>query len=64
MLKKLEVKSTEAILKAIDEDNATGPDQLPGRILKACAAELAVPITILAQKMLSGGEWPDCWRDH
>ena len=62
--KLLRCKKTEAILKKIDVDKSTGPDQLPGRVLKACARELALPITMLAKQMLVQGVWPDCWRDH
>ena len=60
----LKTKATEAILKGLDPDKATGPDSLPGRILKMCASELALPVTKLAREMLKRGEWPDCWRDH
>ena len=60
----LRTKATEAILKGLDPDKATGPDSLPGRILKMCASELALPVTKLAREMLKRGEWPDCWRDH
>ena len=61
---KLLATVTEDILKQINEDKATGPDQLPGRILKRCAEELAGPITLLIERMLHLGEWPDCWRCH
>ena len=60
----LRVKKTAAILKDINIDKATGPDKLPGRILKMCADELAAPITHLARRMLAEGIWPDCWREH
>ena len=60
----LRVKATEKILKALDQDKATGPDGLPGRILKECAEELALPVTILAKRMLVLGSWPECWRYH
>ena len=58
------MKKTAAILKDINIDKATGPDKLPGRILKMCADELAAPITHLARRMLAEGIWPDCWREH
>ena len=60
----LRVKTTASILKALNVDKATGPDHLPGRILKECADELAEPVTQLARHMLQAGVWPDCWRDH
>ena len=55
---------TEQILKDINPDKATGPDMLPGRILKECAEVLALPITLLARQLLAMGCWPDCWRVH
>ena len=60
----LRVRKTKAILKKINPDKATGPDQLPGRILKECADELAYPVTLLARQMLKLRQWPECWRDH
>ena len=53
-------KSTLKILKDIDIEKATGPDLLPGRILKECAEELAHPITQLVKQMLAQGTWPEC----
>ena len=55
---------TRAILRAIDADGATGPDGVPGRILKECAEVLAAPVTLLVKMMLLQGEWPDIWREH
>ena len=55
---------TARILKDIREDSATGPDGLPGRILKRCYSVLGVPITKLARRMLHEGVWPRAWRVH
>ena len=41
---------------------ATGPDELPARILKECSEPLSVPITKLARRLLHQGVWPECWR--
>ena len=60
----LRVSATRKILQDINADKSTGPDSLPGRILKECAEELAAPITLLAKRLLVLGEWPDCWRRH
>ena len=57
-------KDTEQILKDINSDKATGPDLLPGRILKECASVLSLPITLLARRLLDLGKWPECWREH
>jgi len=55
---------TLRILKQLSVDSATGPDQIPARILKECARELALPITLLVRSMLREGCWPMCWRVH
>ena len=52
------------LLEKLDENTATGPDRLPARILKRCADELALPVTLLARQLLSEGRWPKCWRTH
>jgi hypothetical protein len=51
-------------LQALDESSGTGPDLLPARMLKNCAEELAYPILMLTQMILSSGQWPACWREH
>ena len=48
------------VLKQLDEDSATGPNGLPAKVLKKCAAELATPIARLVRKMLNEGVWPKC----
>ena len=52
------------VLSKLAADSATGPDKLPTRILKRCAAQLATPLLFLARQILDTGEWPDCWRTH
>jgi hypothetical protein len=60
----LRLRWATRILKGIREDSATGPDGLPGRILKRCHTALAIPITKLARRMLHEGVWPEAWRIH
>ena len=52
------------ILRDLDEHSGTGPDFLPARILKRCATELALPVNVLAKKLLDESRWPECWRSH
>ena len=52
------------MLANIDEGRATGPDGIPGVILKRTRRELAAPITRLARRLLTLGAWPDIWRYH
>ena len=61
---RLRVRTVKKLLAALDEHSGTGPDRLPARILKSCAAELALPVTLLARKLLAAGRWPSCWRTH
>ena len=42
------VDAAEKMLQALNVDSGTGPDQLPARILKYCAKQLALPLTLLA----------------
>ena len=52
------------ILKALREDSSTGPDQLAARLLRKCAAVLAVPIALLVRIILKHGIWPESWKLH
>ena len=52
------------ILKEINPDSATGPDQLPGRILRECACQLAKPLSMLVKRIIAMGNWPNAWREH
>ena len=53
-----------AELKHLDPDKATGPDTLPGRILKRCAWELSIPIVLISRRCLREGCWPSTWKRH
>ncbi len=61
---RLRVRTVLKLLKVLDEHSGTGPDRLPARILKRCANELALPVTLLTRKLLAEGRWPQCWRTH
>lgn len=53
-----------ATLKALNGRSATGPDLVPTRVLKECAAELAKPLETLARRVLEAGRWPEAWVLH
>ena len=55
---------TLQVLNALKVDSGTGPDMLSTKILKHCAKSLALPITMIARKILSVGVWPECWKTH
>ena len=50
------------ILDHLDENKATGPDDISGRILKECARELTPSITKLCNISLSLGIFPQSWK--
>ena len=51
------------LLSNINVNKATGPDGIPGRILKICAMEYADIYRLLFQASLDQGIIPDDWRD-
>ena len=52
------------VLKKLTVGKASGPDNLPIRIFKECAAELAPAIAILVRFLLRHRLWPSQWRMH
>ena len=58
-----EEKAKDTLAK-LREDSGTGPDLLPARILKQCAAVLAKPVQMLTLCILSAGVWPELWLQH
>ena len=61
---RLRVRDVRKILRDLDEASGTGPDFLPSLILRRCAHELALPVTLLSRLCLNEGRWPACWRLH
>ena len=51
-------------LSNLNSNCATGPDDVPARFLRECSEELARPLVLLTELILSSGEWPDIWRVH
>jgi hypothetical protein len=50
------------LLQGINENKATGPDNIPGKFLKICSYELHEIFTILYQNSLNCGKIPDEWK--
>ena len=57
---RLRVRTGRKLLRSLNKRLSTGPHRLPARILKICCAELALPVTLLARKLLNDGRWPAC----
>ncbi|CAJ1069817.1 hypothetical protein Bbelb_118400 [Xyrichtys novacula] len=55
-------KDVRNILRKLDPGKATGPDEIPTRVLKECTAELASPLCHLFQLLFSRGLFPDQWK--
>ena len=52
-----------SLLKNINSSKAPGPDQIPNRILKECATELAPGLTCIFKTSLSSGCLPQNWTN-
>ena len=50
------------ILNSLNPAKANGPDNISNVVLKKCSAELAEPITMLINKSLSSGVFPEEWK--
>ena len=54
--------TVKAILLSVNKHKACGPDNISARIIRACAAELTVPVTKLCQLSLEQGVFPKIWK--
>ena len=61
---RIRVREVGKLLKKLDVHSGTGPDRLPCRLLKTLCEVVALPVTLLARKLLADGRWPTCWREH
>ena len=55
-------KDINRLLKGLKPDKASGPDQIPTRVLKECSAELASPLCRLFSRCFSSGIFPSQWK--
>jgi len=61
---RIRVRDVLRVLNKLREDSATGPDYLSTCILKRCAAVLALPLVLLARRILQTRRWPQIWTSH
>ena len=52
----------EKELKAMDKNKANGPDEISCWVLKECAEELSVPLTLIFEDSIRQGKLPECWK--
>ena len=55
-------KGIEAQLRKLDHKKAPGPDQIPARILKEAAPEIAPTLRLIFKKSYETGTLPDDWK--
>ena len=61
---RVRLRLVRAVLQELRVDSASGPDQLPARVLKLCARELALPVCLLARQIIRCSQWPASWCEH
>ena len=61
-LASVDVTDTLELLLSVDPSKAMGSDQLPGIVLRQCAAELAPSLTIIFNMSLRSGKVPHIWK--
>ena len=55
-------EGVEKLMKNLKPNKATGPDNIPTRILSMVAKELAPAVTLIFQTSLDSGQIPSIWR--
>ena len=60
---KIKTEGVQKLLAHINPSKASGPDNIPNRILKECANQLAPSLSIIFQLSIDSGELPKDWRE-
>jgi hypothetical protein len=58
---KIKTEGVEKLLRNINRSKASGPDNIPNRILKQCAKQLAPSLAIIFQSSIDTGVLPKDW---
>ncbi|XP_021364092.1 uncharacterized protein LOC110457234 [Mizuhopecten yessoensis] len=59
----IDEKGVEKLIREIKVSKASGPDNLPNRVLQRFSIELAPAMTHISQQSILTGELPDDWRN-
>ena len=51
------------MLQLLDGDSAVGTDHVHPLMLKSCASQIAVPLTMIFNRSLATGMLPDVWLE-
>eukprot|EP00794_Sanderia_malayensis_P005534 gene5533-6219_t len=57
------IPGIEKLLKGLDTNKSNGPDEIPLRILKEYASEIAPMLTFIMQQSYDTGTLPDDWKN-
>ena len=60
---KIKTEGVQKLLAHVNPSKASGPDNIPNRILKECANQLAPSLSIIFQLSIDSGELPKDWRE-
>ena len=55
------VENVHDVLLGLDVNTSMGPDDIHPQVLRVCAQQLAVPLTIIFNKSLAAGLLPSLW---
>ena len=59
---KITIEEVHTILKSLDKNKSSGPDEIPPIVLSQCANSLAPSLCALINKSLELGQFPENWR--
>ena len=57
------LQDVEDQMKNLKNTNSTGSDEIPSRVLKECATDLAPGVLAIIQKSLLEGRYPNLWKE-
>ena len=60
---KIKTEGVQKLLAHVNPSKASGPDNIPNRILEECANQLAPSLSIIFQLSIDSGELPNDWRE-
>ena len=58
----IKTKTIRAILKGLNINKSTGPDELPPIVLKPCSPEFAPIVAKFYRRILHSASFPDTWK--
>ena len=62
-LAQITIEEVHTILKSLDKNKSSGPDEIPPIVLSHCAKSLASSLCALIKKSLELGQFPENWRN-